>query len=173
VTPRDFMSKETSEVDKERISGCFLKEASFYDASSTPETVDIKSAAPLDLFSTCSIVQKDTFKGRPHVNSTDVDQFLQVGLQSPFWLMFSSNFSVGYRPWNLEPQGVDEIFAIVGIERLFILRKTESQQYRIVSTCYLWAAWELDCWNPGTKKGRWGPDVSRPNVEQTRMIEIY
>jgi hypothetical protein len=101
-----------------------------------------------------------------------LDRFLKIGSDLSSWEMFSSQFSVGYRPLTLLDGGAEEIFAIDGINSLFILRKTATQQYRIVSECYLWAAFELDCWNPGTRMGRWGPSVPRPTVEQTRMIEI-
>ena len=106
----------------------------------------------------------------------DLRHFLMKGINSPTsrsWRIFSSHFSIGYRPHNVQTDGLDEIFAIDGAKELFIMRRYEDQKYRVVSPCYLWAAWELDCWNPGSKKGRWGPDVKRPTREQTRMIEIY
>ena len=117
---------------------------------------------------------------QPDIHTEDLRRFLMMGVSHRTWEMFSSHYSVGYRPYNVghraynvPPNENDEIFAIDGVKGLFILRKVNAQQYRIVSVCYLWAAWELDCWNPGSKKGRWGPDVKRPTTEQTRMVEIY
>jgi hypothetical protein len=108
------------------------------------------------------------------INSKDLQRFQQIGAELGFHQrMFTSRFSVGFRPFSYPPRVADEIFAIDGTKELFIMRKTADQEYRIISKCYLWAAWELDCWNPGTRKGRWGPSLSRPTVEQTRMIEIY
>jgi len=84
---------------------------------------------------------------------------------------FLSHFSVGCVQTSI--QTGDEIFAVDGVGSPLVLRKTGVNQYRIVTECWLLAALELDCWNPGTKKGRWGEDVERPTETQTRMIEIY
>jgi hypothetical protein len=51
------------------------------------------------------------------------------------------------------------VWAIDGVRAPLILRKTGWLQYRVVSECYLWAALELDCWNPDSKKGLWGDNV--------------
>ena len=129
---------------------------------------------PIDGLVSKGLFLKDLFsKEKPDSKSKDLDCFLKMGGRNDSWRMFSSHFSVGYRSQDVQPRKADDIFAIDGAKALFILRKVEGQQYRIVSACYLYAAWELDCWNPGTKKGRWGPGVKRPNTEQTRMIEIY
>ena len=85
--------------------------------------------------------------------------------------IFLSHFSVGCVQTSI--QTGDEIFAVDGVGSPLVLRKTGVNQYRIVTECWLLAALELDCWNPGTKKGRWGEDVERPTETQTRMIEIY
>jgi hypothetical protein len=89
--------------------------------------------------------------------------------------LFSGDYSVGFAPPGFEKG--DEIFAIDGVRTPFILRRKEGIMdvpcYRIVSKCYVWSALELDCRNPGTRKGRWGRGVTRPISKQTRMIEIY
>lgn len=84
---------------------------------------------------------------------------------------FLTKYSAGFAPGHFEVG--DMVFAIDSLRIPLILRKDHAQVYHIVSECYLLAALELDCWNPGTKKGRWGPDVPRPEGPQTRMIEIY
>jgi hypothetical protein len=85
--------------------------------------------------------------------------------------MFSSHYSVGCARRGFEPG--DEIFAIDGARSPFILRKSGSRCYRIVSGCYLWEALQLDCWNPGSNKGRLGANLVEAGQKQTRMIEIY
>jgi len=107
------------------------------------------------------------------VHLEDLRCFLEMGASHPSWCVFSSHFSVGYKHQVVQTAVADEIFAIDGTDVLFVLRKTEGLQYRVVGPCYLWAARELDCWNPGSKKGRWGPGLIRPTIERTRMIEIY
>jgi len=84
---------------------------------------------------------------------------------------FSSHFSIGISRGGI--QKGDEIFAVDGVRIPLVLRRVSSQRYRIVSGCLLWAALQLDCWNPGTKQGRCGPGIERPTNKQTQMIEIY
>lgn len=95
--------------------------------------------------------------------------------------VFTTKYSVGFAGSGFEDG--DEIFAIDGVSVPFVLRRVEPRrqggemQYEIVGECYLWAALHLDCWIPGSRKGRWLNDYSRrqhPNeVEgQTRMIKI-
>jgi hypothetical protein len=102
------------------------------------------------------------------VNATDLMTFSKACWGQE---VFSSYFSVGFSGAVFEKG--DEIFAIDSVRKPLILRQTGAQSYRVVGVCYLWAALELDCWNPGTKKGRWGPNVKRPTEKQTRMIEIH
>lgn len=84
---------------------------------------------------------------------------------------FSTHYSVGFSRVDLEPG--DFIFAIDGVRTPLVLRRCEGSDsaYRVVGECYLWAALDLDYWNPGTKKGVWR---RRPYDlgEQTRLIEI-
>jgi len=106
----------------------------------------------------------------PETNLADIWTFFHqmYTFQSRF---FSSHFSVGFTQMGI--QTGDEIFAVDGVKSPLVLRKTGVDRYRIVTQCYLLAALELDCWNAGTKKGKWGENVERPTETQTRMIEIY
>lgn len=94
--------------------------------------------------------------------------------------LFETQYSVGHMPRKspeLDASPVnfregDAIFAVDGVSTPLILREIKPGEYRIVSECYLWAALELDYWNPGTKKGRWGTRHYDHGCEQTRMITI-
>jgi hypothetical protein len=103
-----------------------------------------------------------------------IEIYKDAGQERPLYL---SQYSVLFASFDYHGSFLvmpgDEIFAIDGAQVPFVLRKTITEQYILISPCYLWAALELDCWNPGTKKGRWGPDVERPMEKQTRMIEIF
>jgi hypothetical protein len=85
-------------------------------------------------------------------------------------MMFLTRNSIGFASRGFEPD--DEIWAIDGARTPFILRKTGPKTYCIVRECYLWAALELDYWNPGTKKGRWSENRPAHNEQQTHIIEI-
>jgi hypothetical protein len=107
-------------------------------------------------------------------NLHDLASFLRDGRR---WgegrYLFETNNSVGFTNGN-HREG-DQVFAIDGAKSPFILRRVseEKNQYKIVSDCYLWAALELDYWNPGTRKGFWEDgDDRQPREEQTRMIEL-
>jgi hypothetical protein len=106
------------------------------------------------------------------VNVEDLAEFIEVGrIAGNSRRMFLSHYSVGFALPGIEKG--DSIFAIDGGRTPFILQKTGTQSYRVVGEYYLWAALELDCWIPGTRKGRWGPEVLRPTGKQTQMIEIW
>jgi hypothetical protein len=85
--------------------------------------------------------------------------------------MFTTSNSVGFASYGF--QFTDEIWAIDGARVPFILRKIGPKTYRIVGECYLWAALELDYWNPGTRKGRWNQNWPAHNGQQTHIIEIH
>ncbi|KAH5730829.1 hypothetical protein HBI17_219230 [Parastagonospora nodorum] len=86
-------------------------------------------------------------------------------------IMFQSYYSVGFSDVR-HPAG-DHIFAIDSIPELLMLRQVEPNVFRVVGTCYLWAAVELDYWKPGSRKGRWPDRPYDLGNKQTRMIEIY
>jgi hypothetical protein len=152
----------TSDAPYQHLRNSFANDARVTDCFKRDITVESKMDSRYD-----KSIQPDT-------DCEDLECFVRDSWRLNYrHRTFSSHFSVGFRPLDAQPTVTDEIFAIDGVKTLFILRRTASQQYRVVGECYLWAAWELDCWNPGTRKGRWGPSVSRPTVEQTRMIEIY
>jgi hypothetical protein len=108
-----------------------------------------------------------------HHNLHDLASFLRDGRR---WgkgrHLFETNNSVGFTDGNYRER--DQVFAIDGAKSPFILRRVgEENEYKIVSDCYLWAALELDYWNPGTRKGLWEDgDDRQPREEQTRMIEM-
>jgi hypothetical protein len=86
--------------------------------------------------------------------------------------VFCTYYSVGFTSRHLYRAG-DYVFAIDGAPYPFLLRKIGQAKYRTVGMCYVWAALELDYWNPGTRKGIW---LDRPydlGQKQTQMIEIY
>jgi hypothetical protein len=93
--------------------------------------------------------------------------------------LFETQYSVGHVSRELPKlrssvnfREGDAIFAVDGVSTPLILREIRPGEYMIVSECYLWAALELDYWNPGTKKGRWGTRHYDHGCEQTRMITI-
>jgi hypothetical protein len=87
--------------------------------------------------------------------------------------MFRTHYSVGFSSVKVEHQ--DYIFAVDGVRTPLVLRKNNgaSPGYRVVGECYLWAALELDYWNPGTRKGIWSSRPYDLGQVQTRMIEIF
>jgi hypothetical protein len=107
-----------------------------------------------------------------HHNLEDLMDFAKTAMErgENRWLFATSN-SVGFTSYKFE--FTDEIWAIDGARVPFILRKIGPKTYRIVGECYLWAALELDYWNPGTRKGRWSEDRPAHNEQQTHMIEIH
>ncbi|KAH3982686.1 hypothetical protein HBI26_021110 [Parastagonospora nodorum] len=91
-------------------------------------------------------------------------------LLSPF---YSSN-SLGFAPGGQHSlKENDEVWVLDGARSPFVLRKTGDKTFRIVSECYLWAALELDYWNPGSGKGRLCGRQLAPYAEQTHIIEIH
>lgn len=94
-------------------------------------------------------------------------------LRSDIPNVFRTHYSVGFSRAKVECQ--DVIFAVDGVRVPLILRKHNgtSSKYRVVGECYLWAALELDYWNPGTHKGIWSSRPYDLGKVQTRMIDIY
>ncbi|XPS80550.1 hypothetical protein M3J07_012526 [Ascochyta lentis] len=85
--------------------------------------------------------------------------------------LFYTNYSIGVcTSWSTQN---DAVYGLDGTDSLFLLRQVSPGVFRIVEPCYLWAAWELDYWNPGTRKGIWYDRPCDLGAEQTRMIEIY
>jgi hypothetical protein len=84
---------------------------------------------------------------------------------------FKTTYSLGFAFQEVDTR--DEVWAVDGVRHALVLRKTGQLKYQIVGRCYLWAALQLDCWNPGSKKGLWGTGVERPQQEQTHMIDIH
>lgn len=84
--------------------------------------------------------------------------------------LFRTHYSVGSSASH--HLAGDHVFAIYGATEPYLLRPIDSNKYRVVGKCYLWAAKSLHYWNPGTYKGLWR---ERPMDlgERTRTIEIY
>jgi hypothetical protein len=134
-------------------------------------------------------IEGDRMDSVPHnsgtgINESDLQEFensfdCPLG-HAPGRHLFETQYSVGHVPRkspNVHVSPVtfcegDAIFAVDGISTPLILREIRPGEYRVVSECYLWAALELDYWNPGTKKGRWGTRHYDHGREQTRMITI-
>jgi hypothetical protein len=109
---------------------------------------------------------------RVHHNLDDLIDFAKTAVKhGESRRMFTTSNSVGFAREGF--QFSDEIWAIDGARVPFILRKIGPKTYRIVGECYLWAALELDYWNPGTRKGRWSEDRPAHNEQQTHFIEIH
>lgn len=105
------------------------------------------------------------------IHEYDLFRFLvEFSINSRSTNLFHTNYSVGFT--DCEYHINDHIFIIDSVSQPMLLREASSGTYRIIGPCYLWAATELDYWNPGTHKGLW-PDRPYDLGEQTRMIEIY
>jgi hypothetical protein len=105
-------------------------------------------------------------------NREDLMDFVETAMEhGENRCLFTTSNSVGFTSCDFE--FTDEIWAIDGARIPFILRKIGPKTYRIVGECYLWAALELDYWNPGTRKGRWSENESAHNEQQTHIIEIH
>lgn len=86
-------------------------------------------------------------------------------------LLFTTHYSIGHARGDMR-RG-DSIFALDGAKMPFVMRKVGPKEYKIVTVCYLWAALELDYWNPGTRKGLWGSRHHDHACEQTQTIVIH
>ena len=89
-------------------------------------------------------------------------------------IVFRASYSIGFCRARVQPG--DMIFAVDGVRTPLIVRRdfrTSSVVYNVIGECYLWAALELDYWNPGTHKGIWTSRLHDLGQVQTRMIEIY
>lgn len=93
------------------------------------------------------------------------------GAVSPRNHIFFTNYSVGFT--SVPHLQGDAVFAVDGVRYPLLLREVGPAKFRIVGICYLWAALELDYWNPGTHKGLWPDRPVDMGSVQTRMIELY
>jgi hypothetical protein len=113
--------------------------------------------------------EEDGFLG---VHFEDLNNYLAIARDSGQGnKMFTTSNSVGFA--RCELQKGDEIWAIDGARAPFVLRRTAAKIFHIIDECYLWAALELDYWNPGTGKGRLHDRKPAPYKEQTHIIEIH
>jgi hypothetical protein len=137
----------------------------FFQISRTPVLMDTLFSLGKPLGALC---QDDL----PDINLADMVEFVEKAMeQGSNKEIFTTTNSVGFARHGFESS--DEIWAVDGARTPFVLRKTGPRIYRIVSDCYLWAALELDYWNPGTRKGRWIENRPAHDDKQTHIIEIY
>jgi len=137
------------------------------------------SNTPWDPDTNCSIFPEEEWLKAATMPDVDVPkaklrnlrEFLKQASGYESCDFFSSYFSIGAAECGIKKG--DEIFAVDGVRIPLVLRRAGPQQYWVVTGCLLWAALQLDCWNPGTNEGRCGPGVERPTEKQTQMIEIY
>ncbi|KAH7076051.1 heterokaryon incompatibility protein-domain-containing protein [Paraphoma chrysanthemicola] len=105
----------------------------------------------------------------------DLYQFIQ-SIPPSHATVFCTFYSVGFASrktyYDITRTG-NYVFAIDSIPYPLVLRKVGHGTYRIVTMCYVWAALELDYWNPGTHKGLWPDRPIDLGREQTQMIEVY
>lgn len=130
-----------------------------------PEDVQTNLA---DLLAFDKLLDLERQASEPHGS---LDNSLVTG--SDDFNLFETHYSVGFARAKLQPH--DRIFAVDGVPTPLILRQHPERDtaYRVVGECYLWAALELDYWNPGTRKGRWRTRLYDLGQVQTRTIEMY
>ncbi|KAF2819466.1 HET-domain-containing protein [Ophiobolus disseminans] len=97
----------------------------------------------------------------PEANLKDLVQYVT---------MFRTHCSLGFSDSDFIAG--DHIYAIDGVHQPLLLRAVDESSFRIVGTCYLWAAQELDYWRSGMHKRRW-PKLPSDFKQQTRIIQIY
>lgn len=116
--------------------------------------------------------EKLTDNNAPGVNVQDLNKFLSTLKNSDDdRFLFSTHYSIGHARGKIQ-QG-DSIYVLDGARAPFVLRRVGPKEYKIVTVCYLWAALELDYWNPGSKKGLWGSRHHDHACEQTQTIVIH
>ena len=115
----------------------------------------------------------------PHVNIDDLLTFIHSTANRDGGVIFLGKYSVGIASHEAFELG-DAVFAVDGVTTPLLLREDrssdgnddESYFFRVVGPCYVYAGMELDYWNEGSGKGRWGNGFYGPRNQQTRMIEI-
>lgn len=109
------------------------------------------------------------------------DTVQRSGESAKTLVMFHTHYSVGFSSCTSLPG--DVVFAIDGAHSPLLLRPIPPNElsrslsdpaiYRIVGSCYLWAAMNLDYWNPGSRQGVWIHKPYDLGSQQTRTITIY
>ena len=122
-------------------------------------------------------IEEITEKGDPSVqhvrqkdNLSTFIRYMQSNKLAEDALMFQTHYSVGFTTTNHNPG--DCVFAVDGIPEPLLLRSLGNNNYRVLGRCYLWAALELDYWNPGSRLGLWPDRPYDLGPEQTRMITL-
>jgi len=108
----------------------------------------------------------------PAINVADLHAFMRTlkhtGNGSK---VFATHYSIGHTRGDI--RSGDVVYVLDGARIPSILRKVGPKEYTIVTVCYLWAALELDYWNPGTQKGLWGSRHHGHACEQRQTIVIH
>lgn len=108
----------------------------------------------------------------PGVNVPDLQTFMKTFKHvEEDRKLFTTHYSIGHARGILRKG--DTIWVLDGVRIPFVLRKVGPKEFKIVTVCYLWAALELDYWNPGTQKGLWGSRHHDHACEQTQTIVIH
>jgi hypothetical protein len=112
--------------------------------------------------------------GRVQYSGKDIADFLryiQSNENAENAFMFQTHYSVGFT--TTKHGSGDFVFAVDGVPEPLVLRHLGNETYRILGSCYLWAALELDYWNVGSHLGLWPERPYDLGTEQTRLIKIY
>jgi len=135
------------------------------DDSDAPETAGVsKSPAPYAHYTDACL----------QLNEVDLQAFIadvNNHVSSEKARVFHTVYSVGFSDSSFIAG--DSVFAIDGASEPLLLRMIGDGVYRIVGSCYLWAALELDYWVPNSRKGLWPDRPYHFECQQTQMIEIY
>ncbi len=107
----------------------------------------------------------------PHVNVAELLAFIEDAATRENSGIFLGTYCVGLANHETFEQG-NAIFAVDGVSTPLLLRETSDHHFRVLGPCHVHAVLELDYWNPGTRKGRWGTNFYGPRNRQTRMIQI-
>lgn len=115
---------------------------------------------------------KLTEHNAPGINVSDLHVFMKT-LKSTEddRKLFTTQYSIGHARGDI--RNGDAVYVLDGARTPFVLRRIGPKEYTIVTVCYLWAALELDYWNPGTRKGLWGSRHYDHACEQTQMIVVH
>ena len=113
-----------------------------------------------------------TENNAPGINVPDLREFMSSFKNTGGdRLLFTTHYSIGHARGGIRIG--DAVFVLDGARVPFILRKNDQGEYHVVTVCYVWAALELDYWNPGTQKGLWGSRHFEHACEQTQMITVH
>lgn len=113
-----------------------------------------------------------TEQNSPGINVPDLLAFMKTLMHTEDdRKLFATHYSIGHARGDI--RSGDGVYVLDGARSPLVLRNVGPHEYTIVTLCYLWAALELDYWNPGTQKGLWGSRHHDHACEQTQTIVIH